>query len=1148
LAVLVCFRSSPGLATADQYEGDTDIYGVSSTYVRPNVLIIIDNSVAAANSAAGSAYDKTVTYSGNNDPYDPYDIYEVDQQGDFSKLVSDNTTASLENLNCPNNDNIVKNTLLTSGTYTSSGTQDNPNLKLWQGVAYCDTPENKGSAYALGNYLNYLSSSPADGDSASQIEIVYDALETVLNGARYAVNFGAMVYGSNNKGGNVIAEIADLQDDTDFAAFLAKLPGSGEDGAADLLDSTTARPQAEALLDAGYYYRGMKLPISQQSAMTSPITEWCGKNFIILITNGLTNKDNDPLLDDITLGELTGDLDGDGMEPGAYGAGSHYLDDVAKLLHNTDANTADDMPGTQNIITHTILAFQNEDPLIRRAADASHGGGSFYNVFNANQLAKALQDVLVNIVLEADTSFVAPVVPTSPENRTYSGERVYMGFFKPMSQKMWHGNLKKYGLDSQLRITDKNGALATNSDGSFSISSVSYWSSAADGGEVEEGGVGGMLLNRDFSTAPRAIYTYLGSNAALTHSSNAFNIDNLTAASLGVSTTTERDALVNFIYGYDVFDENGDGSTTNKRSWIMGDILHSKPLVQNYNTYSFNATNEANSSVNKTVIFVGDNDGMLHAFRDSDGKELWAFIPPNLLSELHNLTGIYHNYYVDATPVAYVYDHDGDGNIGTANENGDDGEEDSDDGSNDKVILLFGQRRGGNAYYALDVTDPTSPRYLWKIDTSTTGFSELGQTWSTPRLAKVKDGTATKVVAIVGAGYDNANEDRRFGHNQAFTGNVSVDPADSEGSATSAGSASAISPKGRGLFAFAVATLDSSGVPTIASTPSQVWEFTPGGTAINSHDTYNRTYLTYSFPTDVAMLDTDGDGYVDRLYAGDTGGRMWRISAHYTSDGNRPYASANIQNWFGKIIFSANGSTANTGSADVGRKLFFRPSVTAESGYYGVYFGTGDRAHPLNLAVTDRIYAVFDRGQRTSETITETNLVDVTTNLLQDNSATADQISVLLTNLSSTSNYGWYIKLNEHSGEKVLAEGLVFDEVGYFTTYTPNTIASEDPCATGNLGVSRLYAVDYLTGEAVLNFYSGNDSDSTSGNARASTDSGTVLRRADRSVSLGVGIPSGVVMVMTLNDDKILISSGGGLWTGDPTGGGKVMPIYWMQW
>ena len=75
----------------------------------------------------------------------------------------------------------------------------------------------------------------------------------------------------------------------------------------------------------------------------------------------------------------------------------------------------------------------------------------------------------------------------------------------------------------------------------------------------------------------------------------------------------------------------------------------------------------------------------------------------------------------------------------------------------EKVYLFFGLRRGGKAYYALDVSDPNKdPTLLWKIDPSQSDFSELGQTWSKPVLTKLRYGKNKNLrpVLIFGGGYN----------------------------------------------------------------------------------------------------------------------------------------------------------------------------------------------------------------------------------------------------------------------------------------------------------------------------------------------------------------------------------------------------------
>ena len=78
-----------------------------------------------------------------------------------------------------------------------------------------------------------------------------------------------------------------------------------------------------------------------------------------------------------------------------------------------------------------------------------------------------------------------------------------------------------------------------------------------------------------------------------------------------------------------------------QRSWLLGDILHSRPLVFNYTDYTTadenycpESPNPSTGKFNSSVLYVGANDGMVHAFRDCDGREMWAFVPPQVLKSL----------------------------------------------------------------------------------------------------------------------------------------------------------------------------------------------------------------------------------------------------------------------------------------------------------------------------------------------------------------------------------------------------------------------------------------------------------------------------------------------------------------------------------
>jgi type IV pilus assembly protein PilY1 len=318
--------------------------------------------------------------------------------------------------------------------------------------------------------------------------------------------------------------------------------------------------------------------------------------------------------------------------------------------------------------------------------------------------------------------------------KTTAGDKIYLALFQPNQDRMWSGNIKKYRVvqsgTNVGQIVDMDGAPALDDHGQIFATAHSYWPSPIsenrmDGIDVERGGVGDILRNR---SSARNIYTYLDTNINLSHASNGFTTANasITPDLLGLlaSDNAGRDKLIRFIHGYDAYDDDGNGNTDEKRDWILGAFLHSRPLVVHY--------------ASQSVIFVGSNDGMLHAFNDDSGEELWAFIPRNLLNKLQALHADVLESFVDGSPKAYI-------SYNT-------------DGSISQAVLIFGERRGGNHYYAIDVTNPEAPRYLWKISPDMTGYAELGQSWSIPNIGKIASGQGEKWVAFLAGGSDE-NQD-----------------------------------------------------------------------------------------------------------------------------------------------------------------------------------------------------------------------------------------------------------------------------------------------------------------------------------------------------------------------------------------------------
>jgi len=288
---------------------------------------------------------------------------------------------------------------------------------------------------------------------------------------------------------------------------------------------------------------------------------------------------------------------------------------------------------------------------------------------------------------------------------------------------------------------------------------VRRYSSLDDVNPVWEGGVS----LRDRTPDDRDIlYAGNSSNSTL----KAFNLTNLGAnasgikyilgtssgeypSCLGTSLETKQENLVRFIRGEDI--SGCRSRDTGSGIWKLGDIVYSTPKIVQYKDYS--------------MVFVGANDGMLHAFREGKirtdglstgqlvrlcddgnvsncttstlGQEEWAFIPKNIMPYLRYLAdpSYSHIYYVDLSP--YIIQEDT-----------------NDDGYIDKRILIGGMRLGGacgcsgsecvnppsdtcptpsssncvglSSYFALDITDADNPRFLWEFSDPKLGFSYSG--------------------------------------------------------------------------------------------------------------------------------------------------------------------------------------------------------------------------------------------------------------------------------------------------------------------------------------------------------------------------------------------------------------------------------------
>ncbi|MBI5890536.1 MAG: hypothetical protein HZB47_07650 [Nitrosomonadales bacterium] len=208
--------------------------------------------------------------------------------------------------------------------------------------------------------------------------------------------------------------------------------------------------------------------------------------------------------------------------------------------------------------------------------------------------------------------------------------------------------------------------------------------------------------------------------------------------------------LLNYLRGQTGYEDRSSNTPTSRiyrvREATLGDALESQPAfiaspTFNY-TYPGYQAFKATWTGRAGTVYMGTNDGMLHAFAASNGDERWAYVPslviPNLWRLASNNYDTNHYNFVNGSPIISDIFCTSCG------------------GGEWRTILVAGLNGGGRGYYALDITDPSAPpTLLWEFNAnkaSPYGDADLGYTFGRPVIARKSDGTW---VVLVTSGYDN---------------------------------------------------------------------------------------------------------------------------------------------------------------------------------------------------------------------------------------------------------------------------------------------------------------------------------------------------------------------------------------------------------
>lgn len=247
---------------------------------------------------------------------------------------------------------------------------------------------------------------------------------------------------------------------------------------------------------------------------------------------------------------------------------------------------------------------------------------------------------------------------------------------------------------------------------------------------------GTALVNFDAAYA-----TANPTNFSAAHINTLSQWSTLTTAQQSMATGVN---LINFLRGQNGFENRSANADKlyRFREAVLGDALESQPSYTSkpvfnyaypgYNTY---ATNQATRA---GTVYMGTNDGMMHAFAADTGIERWAYVPTTVIPNMWQLAdtnyATKHRNFVNGSPVISDICAANCTNNATAVW---------------KTILVSGLNGGGRGYFALDITDPVTPVLLWEFTDSNLGYS-----YGNPVITRLANG---KWVVVMASGYNNIN-------------------------------------------------------------------------------------------------------------------------------------------------------------------------------------------------------------------------------------------------------------------------------------------------------------------------------------------------------------------------------------------------------
>lgn len=439
-------------------------------------------------------------------------------------------------------------------------------------------------------------------------------------------------------------------------------------------------------------------------------------------------------------------------------------------------------------------------------ADADGVPDNYFLVTNALNLGSLLAAAF-NKILERSGSFSSAALSSGFLS---TDTKIYQAIFTTGS---WKGQLLAFDIDQN------TGEILTNGGGPKG----SLWDA-------------GTILNGMNWKTGRQVITYKPSNGTGIKffipsdpdnpSDTELDPEQINALKINPQTFTTDNKWkkrIRWLRGH-TKNEKANGGPFRDRDSILGDMIDSNPLLvaaPSFQYFPFTDGPESDynafkvAQANRTpVVYVGANDGMLHAFNANTGVELLAYIPSKVYDNITQLTNpnYSHRYYVDGSPNAVDVYY----------------------GGGWHTILVGGLGAGGQGFYALDVTNPSNfsegnAANIVKWEFTDLDDNDLGLTYSRPSIVRLAN---EKWAAVFGNGYNNTASDG----NVSSTGNAVLFIVDIE-----------------------TGTLIKKFDTEVGMAEDPLALGRPNGLATPS------------------VIDVNGDSVADYIYVGDLFGNLWKI-------------------------------------------------------------------------------------------------------------------------------------------------------------------------------------------------------------------------------------------------------------------------------